>query len=342
MALILAFDPQLCAGTRRWVQILSILNVEVHSTKTNAKRKRIEMKRRLPCLAILSFLLAVCGAAKVAHAGSDTLEKIKSSKRISIGYREASVPFSYLGDQQRPVGFSVDLCVAISERIKAVLKLDALDIAYTSVNASNRIPLLQNGTIDIECGSTTNTVERQKQVGFSFTTFVSQPRFMVTSASGIVDPRDLRGKTVVITQGSGALAIAQKHPSEDLAGLTVTNAKDHAESLFTLRTGRAAGWLEEDVVLAGTRALASDAGNFVILPKAYATFNDALMIRKDDADFKSIVDETIAAMMKSGEFARLYNKWFNSPIQPAGHVLNLPISAALKSVIDAPNDRPTP
>lgn len=300
------------------------------------------MHRTFLYFATLSFFLGTFGTAQLSYADSETLDRIKSSKRISIGYRESSVPFSYLGDKQQPVGFSVDLCVAVAEHVKAALKLDSLDIAFTPVNASNRIPLLQNGTIDIECGSTTNTKERQKQVAFSVTTFVSQPRWMVTAASEIIDPKDLRGKTVVITQGSGALAIAQKHSSEDLTGLTIINAKDHAESLFTLRTGRVAGWFEEDVLLAGARASAPDAKKFVILPKTYATFHNGLMVRKDDADFKSIVDETIVAKMKSGEFAKLYEKWFNSPIQPAGQILNLPMSETLKGLLDAPNDIPTP
>ncbi len=180
--------------------------------------------------AILATLTVVVTSQSIAtaNAASPTLEKIRSSGKLTFGYREASIPFAYLGADQKPVGLSLDLCSAVADKVKAELKTDKLEIAYVAVNASNRIPLLQNGTVDVECGSTSNTAERQKQVSFS--------------SSPLAAPKDLQGKTLIVTQGSLNLGVAEKVIGEDKLGATIVQTKDHGESILMLRTGRAAAW----------------------------------------------------------------------------------------------------
>lgn len=291
-----------------------------------------------------NVLLVVLAAAGIvagldaALAASQTLEKIRSSGTLTLGYREASIPFSYLGANQQPVGMSLDLCAAIAERVRTDLNLPALKVAYVAVNASNRIPLIQNGTVDIECGSTTNTPERQKQVAFSIATFVSQPRWLTTPTSGITDLRDLREHTVVITQGSLNMVLAQKRNSAEGLGLTILQGRDHVESLLMLRTGRAAAWYEDEVLLAGARATAPDPSALVFLPAAAQTDDEyGLMLRRDDPEFKALVDGTLRAEMASGAFKTLYHKWFLNPIPPKGLNLDLPMSEALQVRIREPS-----
>jgi glutamate/aspartate transport system substrate-binding protein len=293
----------------------------------------------------LMLSAAVVGGIAVAspasYAASPTLDKIRSSGTLTLGYREASVPFSYLGAGQQPVGFSLDLCAAVVEQVKSALTLPDLKIAYASVNASNRIPLIQNGTIDIECGSTTNTAERAKQVAFSVTTFVSQPRWLVSAASGIADANGLAGKTVVLTQGSQSLPIAEAIDGKEKIGFHIQQAKDHGESLLMLRTGRASGWFEEDILVAGLRAMQPNPNSFRLLPNTYGVaYRDGLMMPKGDAEFAALVNGVIEAKMKSGEFAKLYSKWFDAPIPPGSQNLGLPMSDALKALVEHPSDAP--
>ncbi len=295
--------------------------------------------------ATLSVLaVAAClAAASSAQAASPTLDKIKSRGVLTLGYRESSVPFAYLGAEQKPVGLSMDLCAAVADKVKAQLNLPALKVAYTAVNASNRIPLIQNGTIDVECGSTTNTADRQKQVAFSVTTFASQPSWLTTKATGITNAASLKGKTVVVTQGSLNLTLAQKISREAGLDLTFIQAKEQAESLLMLRTGRVVAWFEDKILQAGLAAAAPDPKALAFLPDQYGG-NDyyGLMLPKDDPEFKSVVDEAIKEKMASGEFARLYAKWFTSPIPPSGQNLALEMSEALKARIAAPSDALTP
>ncbi|MGV7032755.1 transporter substrate-binding domain-containing protein [Methylobacterium symbioticum] len=272
------------------------------------------------------------------RAASPTLDKIRSSGTLTLGYRETSIPFSYLGTDQQPVGMALDLCAGVAERIRIDLNLPALKVAYVAVNASNRIPLIQNGTVDIECGSTTNTPERQKQVAFSIATFVSQPRWLTTHTSGIADLKGLRGHTVVITQGSLNMVLAQKQNTAEGLGLTILQARDHAESLLMLRTGRAAAWYEDEVLLAGARSTAPDSAALIFLPAAAQTDDEyGLMLRRDDPEFKALVDGTLKAEMASGAFKRLYEKWFLNPIPPKGLNLDLPMSEALRIRIGEPS-----
>ncbi len=277
-----------------------------------------------------------------ARAGSQTLDKIKEVGKITFGYREASIPFAYLGADQKPTGLSLDLCSAVADKIRVALRRPELGIEYVPVNASNRIPLLQNGAIDVECGSTTNTAERQKQVSFSVATYVASPRWLVSAASQIAEPKGLDGQTVVITQGSLNLAVARKVLDDQKLNVTIIQAKDHAESLLMLETGRAAAWFEDDILIAGLVANASDPKAFRMLAATYAPSYYGLMTRSGDPEFKALVDATIKEKMASGAFDKLYARWFEGPIPPKGQNLQLPMSEAMRGRVVSPSDALTP
>ncbi|WP_137387688.1 amino acid ABC transporter substrate-binding protein [Rhodoligotrophos defluvii] len=289
-----------------------------------------------------TFLLAaatgVLSLASLAHADSPTLDRIKANKSISLGYREASIPFSYLGADQKPIGFSLDLCAKIIERLQADLGVGKLNVNLVAVNSSNRIPLIQNGTVDIECGGTANNKTRQEQVSFSVATFVSQPRWLVQTSSGIRSAADLKGKIVVVTQGSNAVGFAQAISSQGNLGLKIVQAKDHAESFLMLNTGRAEAFLEDDILLAGLRAASPRKDTLAFLPDQYDRIYYGLMFTKGDTGFKTIVDDVLSKMMASGEFTALYNKWFTSPIPPRNEDLDFPMSDALKERVANPSD----
>jgi glutamate/aspartate transport system substrate-binding protein len=272
-----------------------------------------------------------------AQAASQTLDKIKETGEITFGYREASIPFAYIGSDQKPTGLSLDLCSAVLDKVKSELHLPALRTSYVPVNASNRIPLLQNGTIDVECGSTSNTADRQKQVSFTVATYAASPRWLVSASSPVTKPGDLAGQTIVLTSGSLNVSVAAKITDEKL-NVTIIQAKDHAESLLMLKTGRAAAWFEDDILVAGLVANSPDPNAFRMLATAYAPSYYGLMVRKDDPEFKAMVDAVIKEKMASGEFAKLYAKWFESPIPPKGQILGLPMSAAMKARVAAPSD----
>jgi glutamate/aspartate transport system substrate-binding protein len=277
-----------------------------------------------------------------ARAASPTLDKIKEVGKIALGYREASVPFAYLGSDQRPTGLSLDLCSAVADKIRIALRRPELGIEYVPVNASNRIPLLQNGTIDVECGSTTNTAERQKQVSFSIATYVASPRWLVSAATGVIEPKGLDGQTVVITQGSLNFAVAKKTIDDQKLNVMIVQAKDHAESLLMLETGRATAWFEDDILIAGLVANASTPKAFRMLAATYAPSYYGLMTRRDDPEFKALVDAAIKETMVSGAFDRLYAKWFEAPIPPKGQNLQLPMSEAMKARVASPSDALAP
>jgi glutamate/aspartate transport system substrate-binding protein len=276
------------------------------------------------------------------QAASQTLDKIKETGKITFGYRMASIPFAYLGTDQKPTGLSIDLCSVVADKIRSELRRSALETEYVAVDASNRIPLLQNGTIDVECGSTTNTAERQKQVSFSVATYVASPRWLVSSSSSITDPNGLEGQPIVVTQGSLNFAVAQKILADLKLKTTFVQAKDHAEAILMLRTGRAAAWFEDDILVAGQVANSPDPTAFRMLAATYAPTYYGLMTRKEDPEFKALVDTVIREKMASGEFNRLYSKWFESPIPPKAQNLLLPMSDAMKVRVASPSDAITP
>lgn len=267
-----------------------------------------------------------------------TLKSIKETGRITIGYRESSVPFSYLDGDQKPVGFSIDLCGHVVEAVKKALGGGEIKVAYSPVNSATRLPLVANGTIDIECGSTANQLVRQKQVAFSVSTFVAQFKWLTRIDSGIATPDDLKGKTVVVTAGTNTSQYLNKLNQEQGLNLIIAQGKDHAESFLLMETGRASAFMEDDILLAGQKANAKDPAKLEILDKAYSADPYALMFRRDDPAFKALVDETLIALMRSGTFAKLYAKWFESPIPPHNENLNFPMSDALKERVAHPSD----
>jgi glutamate/aspartate transport system substrate-binding protein len=292
---------------------------------------------RIIALAVLA-VTALATPAEVM-AGSATLSKIKETGSITIGYRESSIPFSYLDHDQRPVGFSLDLCAPIVDRIKSELKLIDLSVKYIPVSSSSRIPLIQNGTVDMECGATSSSLARQKQVNFTVATFVSQPRWLTKSDSAIANVAGLKGKVVVVTQGSNAAPIAHTIDTKESLGLTILQAKDHAESFLMLSTGRAAAFLEDDILLAGLKANASDPGSFKFLPEAFGDYYYGLLLPKGDDEFKALADKVLEEMMSSGEFTKIYEKWFVRAIPPHNLNLEFPIGNLLKERIAHPSDK---
>lgn len=280
--------------------------------------------------------LALCVLATQANA--DTLAKIKKNGSITLGHREASIPFSYYDGKQEVVGYSRDFQMKIVEAIKQKLELPNLQIQNMPVTSQNRIPLVQNATVDIECGSTTNNLERQKQIAFSNTIFVVGTRLLTRKESGIKDFADLKGKTVVTTAGTTSERLLRKLNNDQSMGMAIISTKDHGESLLTLETGRAVAYMNDDALLAGAAANTRNPKDWVIVGTPQSEEAYGCMIRKDDLAFKKVVDDAIAQVQKSGEAAKLYAKWFESPIPPKGQNLNFPMSVGMKKLYANPND----
>jgi len=296
--------------------------------------------RNAIALTAMACLLIGASAPTRTQDLEGTLKKVKETGTFAIGHRESSLPLSYLGEDLQPVGFSIELCKHVVDAVKAKLGTPGLTIKYSPVTSANRIPLVANGTVDIECGSTANMTARQKQVGFSYTVFVPQFRWIARAKGDINTADDLRGKTVVVTAGTNTALFVNKMNNDDKLGMTVVQGKDHAESFLLVETGRASAWMEDDVLIAGFRANAKVPADFKLLDKSYPSDPYALMIRKDDPQFKALVDDMLAKLMRSGEFEKLYVQWFENPIPPKGINIQLPMSDALKRAIKEPNDRP--
>lgn len=287
---------------------------------------------RLMALAVSSALLA-------APAMADTLQKIKDTGTITIGHRESSIPFSYLDGNQKPVGYSMELCNKIVDAVKKELKMPALVTKLTPVTSQTRIPLMTNGTIDLECGSTTNSLERQKQVAFGVTTFVSPVRMVVKADSGIKTLDDLNGKAVATTTGTTSDRYIKQNEKGHNIDVKNVYGKDHAESFLMVETGRASAFVMDEVLLAGFVANAKNPKDFAIVGPALSTEPYGIMLRKDDPQFKALVDKTLSGLMKSGEINKIYAKWFTSAIPPKNVNLNLPMNAQLQEAIKNPNDK---
>ena len=279
-------------------------------------------------------------AGTASAQSSDTLKKIKETGVISLGHRESSIPFSYYDDKQNVVGYSQDMAMKIVEAVKVKLAMPDLKVKLTPITSQNRIPLVQNGTIDLECGSTTHDAERAKQVGFTDTIFVIGTRLMTKKESGIKDFADLKGKTVVTTAGTTSERILRKLNQDQNMGMSIISAKDHGESFLTLSTGRAVAFMMDDALLAGERAKSNDPADFVIVGTPQSKESYGCMMRKDDPEFKKVADDAIAKVQTSGEADAIYKKWFMTPIPPKGLNLNFPESDDMKALFKAPNDKP--
>jgi glutamate/aspartate transport system substrate-binding protein len=288
------------------------------------------------------FVAALFAAAGITTASAaeltGTLKKIKDTGSIKVGHRDASVPFSYLDDKQQPIGYSVDLCMKVVDAVKKELNLPKLKVDFVPVTSQTRIPILAGGNIDIECGSTTNTLERQKMVSYAYTTFYTGTKLLVKKASGIKSYKDLKGKTVVVTQGTtNERALKGLNDKENL-GMTFIHAKDHSESFLTVDTGRAVAFPMDDILLYGLIANSKNPGEWAVVGDHLSPDPYAIMIRKDDLQWQTFVNKVIGGLMKSGEIRKIYAKWFQSPIPPKGINLNLPVSSTLEGLFKKPNN----
>ncbi len=297
------------------------------------------MRHSIGLVITAALFLGLAAPAETQDLG-DTLKKVKESGVITIGHRDSSIPLSYLDDKLQPVGFSIELCKHVVDAVKAKLGLPNLTVKYNPVTSATRLPLVANGTVDIECGSTANMTSRQIQVGFSYTFFVPQFKWITRANNQIKDADDLRGKTVAVTAGTNTALFVNKMNNEGKLGMTIMQGKDHAESFLLVETSRASAWMEDDILIAGFRANAKNPADFRLLDKSYPSDPYALMIRKDDQQFKTLVDETLAALMRSGEFEKLYTQWFERPIPPRAINIQLPMSDALRRAVKEPNDKP--
>lgn len=284
----------------------------------------------------------LCGLPAQAAEPTGVLKKIKDSGQITLGYRESSIPFSYLDDKAEPVGYSMELCLRIVDAVKAELGLPALKVARQGVTSQNRIPLVANGTVDLECGSTVNNPERQQQVGFSLTSFVVSTRFIARKSSNYRTLDDLKGKTVAVTTGTNTLKRIRELNAARNLNMNIVFGKDHAESMLLLTSGRAEAFFEDDILLTGMAASSATPNDFALGTEGLSVDPYALMFAKGDAPFKKLVDNTLTGLYRSGEILKIYDRWFMKPIPPKGITLNFPAGALLKSVIAKPTDSADP
>lgn len=268
-----------------------------------------------------------------------TLKKIKDTNTITIGYRESSIPFSFLDDKQQPVGYAIDLCMKIVDTVKADLKLPNLKVAMQPVTSSNRIPLLRNGTIDLECGSTTNSKVRQEQVSFGPSYFVINVTAAVKKSSNINTLADLNGKTISTTSGTTSVPLLKGYKKTENIQVKEIYGKDHAEAFLLMADDRAVAFVMDNILLAGQIANSKRPSDYKILPESLSQEPYSMMLRKDDPQFKALVDKSIGAVMKSGEINKIYAKWFTTPIPPKGLNINFPMTPPIEEAFKNPNDK---
>lgn len=283
---------------------------------------------------------AIISSPAMAEELTGTLKKVKDSGTITLGHRDSSIPFSYIADASgKPVGYSHDIQVAIVEHLKKQLDAPDLKVRYNLVTSQTRIPLVQNGTVDVECGSTTNNVERQQQVDFSVGIFEVGTRLLAKKDSKYKDFPDLAGKNVVTTAGTTSERLLKAMNADKQMKMNVISAKDHGESFQMLESGRAVAFMMDDALLAGEMAKAKKPTDWAVTgtPQSYEIYG--CMVRKGDAPFKKAVDDAIVALYKSGEINKIYDKWFTQPVPPKGLNLNFPMSDELKELIANPTDK---
>ncbi len=291
-------------------------------------------------------VLALLLAAAVAPAWSQdtgTIKKIRELNEIVLGVRDASIPFSYADESGQSMGYSVDLCMRVVDRLKRDLKMPGLKVRQQLVTSANRVPLVQNGTVDLECGSTVNNLERQKTVAFSLTTFVVNTKFIAKKSSNIRTTADLKGKNVAVTSGTNTAQKITALNKQLNLDLSVLNGKDHAESFLLVTNDRVSAFAEDDILLAGLAANSRTPDAFTLVSiDGMLADPYALMMRRDDPQFKAAVDAALREVFASGDIQRIYDKWFVRPIPPRNVVLNFPMSDQLKRVIAKPTDSGNP
>lgn len=292
---------------------------------------------------MLAALVATGSAALAAGASAQeltgTMKKIKETGQMTVGHRESSIPFSYLDDKQQPIGYAMDLCMKVVDAVKAELKMPNLKINLQPVTSSNRIPLLQNGTIDMECGSTTNSVARQEQVSFGPTYFVINVTAAVKKSSGIKSLAELNGKNISTTSGTTAVPLLKAYEKTKAVDVKEIYGKDHAESFLLLADDRVSAFVMDDILLAGQISNAKNPNDYVILTESLRQEPYGPMLRKGDAQFKGLVDKTLGSFYQSADMAKLYAKWFTSPVPPKSANINFAMTPAIKEALAAPNDR---
>jgi glutamate/aspartate transport system substrate-binding protein len=301
----------------------------------NLPNRRKLMRKSLTLAAAVALAFTASGHAEEL---TGTLKKINDSGIITVGHRESSVPFSYLDANQKPVGYAMDLCMRAVDNIKKALGKPSLITKLVPVTSQTRIPLMVNGTIDMECGSTTNSKERQKQVAFSDAYYVTSVRMVVKANSGIKSLADLNGKSVVTTTGTTSDRLIKQNEQGQNIDVRNLYGKDHAESFLMVDSGRASAFVMDDILLAGLIAESRSPKDFAIVGPALSVEPYGIMMRKDDPQFKKIIDDTLVGIYKSGEINKIYNKWFMSPIPPKNVTINLPMSDKLKEAIAHPTD----
>ena len=292
------------------------------------------MKKQWMVLALSALSMGAVWAQ-----ASDTVAKVKASGTVTMGVRDSSGALSYTLGDGKYAGYHVDVCHRILDNLeKAAGK--KLDIKYLPVTSQNRIPLVQNGTVDIECGSTTNNATRQKDVAFALTTYVEEVRIAVKANSGITSINQLNGKNVVTTTGTTSVQHLRKHERANGVDFKEVYGKDHAESFLLLEAGRADAFVMDGQILAGNIALSKNPADFKIVGEVLSVEPIAIMLRKDDPAFKKLADDTIRDLAKSGELAKIYDKWFVQPIPPKNTRVGLPASDTTKAAWATPNDKP--
>lgn len=288
-------------------------------------------------LLVMGMTAGVAQAEDNAATAGSTLDKIGKNGVVVVGHRESSIPFSYYDNQQKVVGYSQDYANAIVAAIKQKLNRPDLQVKLLPITSQNRIPLLQNGTYDFECGSTTNNLERQKQVDFSDTLFIVGTRLLVKKDSAIKDFPDLKDKTVVVTSGTTSEVRLHKLNDDNKMNMRIISTKDHGDSFRTLESGRAVAFMLDDALLAGERAKAKKPDNWQITGTPQSKEAYGCMLRKDDPQFKKLIDDTISQIETSGEAVKWFDKWFNNPIPPKNLNMNFELSDDMKALFKSPN-----
>lgn len=299
----------------------------------------------LAAMLLSTAVLAACGAGnsdkkseEPTPATANTIQKIKDTGKVIVGHRESSIPHSYLVDG-KPVGYSMDVCAAIVDELKKELKLPELKVEYKAVTSATRIPEIQAGNIDMECGTTTNSVKRQEQAAFSINHYVTEVRMLVKKGSGIKSIADLDGKAVVTTQGTTSDKYIKQGEQNTKVNVTNIFGKDHANSFAQVESGSAVAFFMDDNLLAGLMASSKSPNDFEIVGPILSTEPYGIMLNKGDAEIKKIADKAVLAMIQSGEMEKSYKKWFQSAIPPKNINMNWAMNESLKKALAEPSDK---